>query len=80
VGAGAGLARLESPAESGGAASHSTAGVGLLRIGVSYQLPVDGTDARAGIDLVGYLPAIRSRDAEPLAPWALAVATVGVGF
>jgi hypothetical protein len=80
VGAGAGVARLEAPIAGTRDSRRTTLGFGLLRLGLSYQLPVAGTDARAGLDVMGCLPAIRDQAGPPVRPWAVVVASVGVGF
>lgn len=77
--AGAGVARLGHMDSTTGAVITSTAGVGTLRGSLEYVLPVRGTDARAGLDLIGNVPAIRRGDT-PSSPWLLIAATVGVGF
>lgn len=77
IGAGAGVARVnplnaDSPT--------STVGIGTLRGSLEYVLPVAGADARAGLDLIGNVPAIRGSGAEDVDAWLLGVARVGVGF
>lgn len=79
LGAGAGIARIDGVDASGESSAH-TLGVGLLRGGLQYGLPVRSADARAGLELIGNVPAIRGDDAAPTRPWLLAVATVGIGF
>jgi len=80
LGAGAGVARIDRLDEASGETSASTVGVGLLRGSLEYALPVRGTDARVGLDLIGSVPAIRGSNEPDLNPWLLLVATVGVGF
>ena len=80
VGAGAGAARVESSNAAGTGTQSDTVGLGLLRGGVQYLLPVDGADARASLEVIGTLPAIRGEDGPDLDPWVLLVASVGVGF
>jgi hypothetical protein len=77
--AGAGVARLES-LDATGTRSAATVGVGTLRGTLEYMLPIRDTDARAGLDVIGAVPAIRSSSATDASPWMLVVATVGVGF
>lgn len=80
LGAGAGVARTaETDPATGNLQSH-TIGIGLLRGSLQYSLPVRGTDARAGLDVIGSVPAIRGNDSVDSTPWLLVVATVGVGF
>jgi hypothetical protein len=79
LGAGAGLARLDT-ADAAGALHGSTLGLGVLRGALEYVLPISGADARIGMDLEGALPAIRSASAPDVDGWLLAVARVGVGF
>ncbi len=77
--AGAGVSRLEQ-IDAAGTRTASTVGVGTLRGTLQYVLPVRGTDARAGLDVIGAVPAIRGSGATESSPWMLVVATVGVGF
>jgi hypothetical protein len=79
LGAGAGAARMELLDRDGGTDSH-TIGVGLLRGTLQYALPIRDTDARASIDVIGAVPAIRGSDAPETDPYLLVLATVGVGF
>jgi hypothetical protein len=80
LGAGAAVARLERRDPEDGTLNDDTLGVGILRGTLEYLLPVPHTDARAGIDVIGSIPAIRASNAAPSSPWLLVVATVGVGF
>jgi hypothetical protein len=80
LGAGAGAARLELLDRTTGETDAYTVGIGTLRGSLQYVLPVRGTDARASIDVVGSVPAIRGQDTPETSPWLLAMATVGVGF
>lgn len=77
--AGAGLARLES-ADTAGTPRNATIGVGTLRGSLEYVLPIQEADARAGLDVEGALPAIRSQDAPDVGGWVLVGARVGIGF
>jgi hypothetical protein len=79
LGAGASAARLQLAGASG-ATSTYTIGVGMLRGTLQYALPIRDTDARASIDVVGAVPAIRGSDAPDTSAYVLALATVGVGF
>ena len=81
IGAGGGLARTyrvdAARQRTDGGAS---LGVGVLRAGVDYRLPFDGTDARAGVSAIGTMPAIRGEGAPDIGPWLLIVAAVSVGL
>ncbi|HOU92626.1 MAG TPA: hypothetical protein PLU22_16345 [Polyangiaceae bacterium] len=79
VGAGGGLARVDTRDEAGNL-SATTVGVGVLRPGLQYVLPVRGTDARAGVELTGALPAVQGSASTTVQPWLMAVAAVGIGF
>ncbi|HPB94830.1 MAG TPA: hypothetical protein PKW66_02900 [Polyangiaceae bacterium] len=80
LGAGAGLSRVyEKQSEETGVVAQSL-GIGLVRAGIEYRIPVESTDTRAGISAIGMLPAIRSDNAPDLKPWLVLAATVGVGF
>lgn len=80
LGAGAGVARVNATDPVSGETSTHTLGTGVLRGTLEYGLPVRGTDARAGISVIGAVPAIRGSDEVSSSPWLLLVATVGVGF
>ena len=80
VGAGAGVARLETEEDATGEIKAGTVGVGVLRGAIEYVLPVQRTDARAGLEVIGSVPAIRSVETENARAWLLIVASVGVGF
>jgi hypothetical protein len=80
VGAGAGVARLEERNSATGELETGSVGVGVLRGALEYVLPVQRTDARAGLEVIGSVPAIRSAETENARAWLLIVATVGVGF
>jgi hypothetical protein len=43
-------------------------------------LPVESADARAGIDAVGSVPAVKGQRAPDVSPWLLLTARVGIGF
>ena len=79
MGAGAAAARLQLANATGGTDSY-TVGVGMLRGTLQYALPIRDTDARASIDVIGAVPAIRGGDTPDTSPYVLALATVGVGF
>jgi hypothetical protein len=78
LGAGAGLARYYEDGEDGTDAK--SLGIGLVRVAVEYRIPVEATDTRAGLGVIGVLPAIRADDAPDLKPWMVVAASVGVGF
>jgi hypothetical protein len=79
VGAGAAVVRT-SQGSAAGARQAWTYGAGVLRGTLEYALPVERSDARAGLDLVGSLPAIQARSAPDLSPWLMITARVGIGF
>ena len=79
IGAGAGVAVVQTT-QTAAATEKTTLGVGLLRASLEYELPVAGTDARAGVDAVGTLPAVTSERTGDLNPWLLLFARVCVGF
>ncbi len=80
LGAGAGVARTDVKDPATGNLDSHTLGIGLLRGSLQYSLPVHGTDARAALDVIGNVPAIRGSDSVDASPWLLVVASVGVGF
>jgi hypothetical protein len=79
LGAGAGLARVGQPGDDD-RPDTATVGIGVFRAAFELVLPVRDTDARAGIEALGSLPVAKPRDLTASGPWALLVATVGVGF
>ncbi|MEB2312908.1 MAG: hypothetical protein OZ921_08295 [Sorangiineae bacterium] len=79
LGAGAAVARVDA-LDAAGEHAASTIGVGTLRGTLEYVLPIRDADARAGLDVIGTVPAIRGASATDGAPWLLVVATVGIGF
>ena len=79
LGAGAGVARLDH-AEEDGSVETATYGVGVLRGTLEYVLPVNGADARAGIDAIGSVPAIHEKGQGDPGAWLMLVARVGIGF
>jgi hypothetical protein len=80
LGAGAGVARENQKDATSGALESHTLGIGLLRGSLQYSLPVRDTDARAALDVIGSVPAIRGSSSVDSSPWLLVVASVGVGF
>lgn len=79
MGAGAAAARIETR-DAAGDRTASTIGVGTLRGTLQYALPIRDTDARASIDAIGAVPAIRGNNGPEVSPYVLLLATVGVGF
>jgi hypothetical protein len=79
LGAGAGVATLDRE-DPDGSMSKSTYGVGVLRGTLEYVLPVERADARAGVDLVGSVAAVRPRNAPDPGAWMVLSARVGIGF
>ena len=81
VGAGAGFARTSRvDAQGNHVSGGASLGIGLLRAALEYRLPIDGTDSRAGIGLMGVLPAVRGEGAPDTKGWVIVAATVGIGF
>ncbi len=80
VGAGAGLARYYQDTADGNGTDAESLGIGLVRVAIEYQLPVEATDTRAGLGITGALPAIRAEGAPDLNPWVIVGFTIGVGF
>jgi len=72
LGAGASVLR-------GGALQHGTAGAGVLRGALEYELPIVDADARIGLNLIGLVPAIASQT-ERTRPWVEAAVMIGAGF
>jgi hypothetical protein len=79
LGAGGGVALID-VLDDRGNLSNTTVGVGMVRASLQYSLPIRDTDARAGIDVIGCVPAVRSPSSPSVDPWLLAVGTVTVGF
>jgi len=79
LGAGAGVARLETASTNDGVHA-AIVGIGSLRGSLEYVLPLHEADARAGFDVIGALPAIHGTDAPSVAGWVLVSARVGIGF
>ncbi len=83
IGAGGGLGVASSSVRSDGTVDQdhsSLVGVGMLRAGLAYKLPLREADARLAFDITGTLPAIRAKDAPELSPWVFASLMVGIGF
>jgi hypothetical protein len=68
--AGAGLVR-------GGALQHRSAGAGVLRGALEYELPISDADARVGLNVTALMPAI---ECERSVPWVTASVMIGAGF
>jgi hypothetical protein len=79
IGAGAGIARIETRNDAGEEET-ATLGVGVLRGTIDYVLPVAGVDARVGLDAIGCVPATPGGNSADAGPWLMAAAHVGVGF
>ena len=78
--AGAGVARSEMTDPVNGGLAHATVGVGTLRGSLQYLLPVRHTDARASLDVMGAVPAVRGSSDGDMKPYVMIGASVGVGF
>jgi hypothetical protein len=61
----------------GAVGDDQTAGAGVLRGALEYELPVVDADARLGLNLLLLVPAIGT---ERTKPWTSAALTVGAGF
>lgn len=79
IAAGAGRAEL-ALANAQGVVHDSAIGVGTLRATLEYALPIRDTDARAGLDVEGVLPAIVQQSSPQIGDWLLLTARIGVGF
>ncbi len=55
----------------------SSAGAGVLRGALEYELPISEADARLGLNLIAWVPAI---GIERTRPWAIAALTIGASF
>lgn len=71
VGAGASFLR------GGALGEDDSAGAGVLRGALEYELPIADADARLGLNLLLLVPAIGT---ERTKPWTSAALTVGAGF
>lgn len=83
IAAGGGVARTSSSVRADGSldtSSGATLGIGTLRAGLGFRLPLDQADARITLDVTGALPAIRTDSAPSITPWVLGSLTIGVGF
>ena len=81
IGAGAGLARTWKVDDAGHRVSGgANIGIGLMRVALEYRLPIEGTDSRASVGLIGVLPAVTSQSAPDLKGWVIAGLSVGIGF
>lgn len=61
----------------GALGSSASAGAGVLRGTLEYELPIADADARLGLSIVAFVPAIGT---ERSAPWTLGALTVAAGF
>ncbi|HVY29210.1 MAG TPA: hypothetical protein VHB79_21775 [Polyangiaceae bacterium] len=61
----------------GAAGSSASAGAGVLRGTLEYELPIADADARLGLSIMAFVPAIGTQRS---APWTLAALTVAAGF
>lgn len=61
----------------GALGEHESAGAGLLRGALEYELPITDADARLSLSVLALVPAIGS---ERTRPWTMAALTVGAGF
>jgi hypothetical protein len=61
----------------GEAGNGASAGAGVLRGTLEYELPIADADARLGLSIVAFVPAIGT---ERSAPWTLGALTVAAGF
>ncbi len=61
----------------GALGKHESAGAGVLRGALEYELPIVDADARLSLNLLLLVPAIGT---ERTKPWTSAALTVGAGF
>ena len=61
----------------GAVGDDESAGAGVLRGALEYELPISDADARLGLNLLAMVPAIGT---ERTRPWATIALTVGAGF
>jgi hypothetical protein len=61
----------------GALGEHDSAGAGLLRCALEYELPIVDADARLSLNALALVPAI---GIERTRPWTMATLTVGAGF
>jgi hypothetical protein len=54
-----------------------SAGAGMLRGALEYELPIEDADARLGLSAFAFVPAIGT---ERTRPWTSVALTVGAGF
>jgi len=83
IAAGAGAAHTGASIDADGTRNEEEGawlGIGTVRAGLSVLLPLDGADARVGVDLGAAIPAVVSDRAPSSSPWALGAAFVSVGF
>ncbi|HQP34297.1 MAG TPA: hypothetical protein PLI95_03935 [Polyangiaceae bacterium] len=81
LGAGGGFARTYRVDDQGNRTSGGASlGLGVVRAALEYRLPIEGTDSRAGVNVMGVLPAVRGEGAPDVKGWVVVGATLGVGF
>jgi hypothetical protein len=61
----------------GALGQRDSAGAGLLRFALEYELPIADADARLGLSVLALVPAIGGGGTRP---WTMAALTVGAGF
>lgn len=61
----------------GGALEHESAGAGVLRGALEYELPIADADARVALSVTALVPAI---EIERTKPWVVTSLTIGAGF
>ena len=61
----------------GGALDRRSAGAGVLRGALEYELPISDADARVGLNVTALVPAIQS---ERSGPWVVTTLMIGAGF
>lgn len=61
----------------GGALEHQSAGAGVLRGALEYELPIADADARVALSVTALVPAI---EIERTKPWMVTSLTIGAGF
>ena len=76
IGLGFGLTHVASSVANEG----GFAGIGIARIGFEYSLGLDDADVRFGFGLTGALPGPSDRELANLPPYAIASASLGIGF
>jgi len=75
LGLGFGLARVAR-----GDSSSGSLGIGTARIGLEYALGLEDADVRFAVGLTGVLPGPADTEVRDVKGWALAGASIGIGF